>query len=105
MINIQSDRLIGRETIPVLIGEKKTRNLLVGISILLFAVMTAAWPLGGASSLSFALLTSVFYVWICFYLYDRRAELSGIVMEGLLQTNYVIAGLSTLSWLFMIRMV
>jgi (E)-4-hydroxy-3-methyl-but-2-enyl pyrophosphate reductase len=105
MINIQSDRLIGRETIPVLIGEKKTRNLLVGSSVLLFAVMTAAYPLGGSSTLSFALLTCIFYVWICFYLYDRRAELSSIVMEGLLQTNYVIAGLSTLSWLFMIRMI
>lgn len=103
MINIQSDRLIGRETIPVLIGEKKTRNLLVGVSVLLFGIMTIAYPLGWSSTLSFALLTSIFYVWICFYLYDRRAELSGIVMEGLLQTNYVISGLSTLSWLFMIR--
>jgi len=103
MINIQSDRLIGRETIPVLIGEKKTRNLLVGISVLLFVVMTMAHPLGWSSTLSFALLTSIFYVWICFYLYDRRAELSSIVTEGLLQTNYVISGLSTLSWLFMMR--
>lgn len=105
MINIQSDRLIGRETIPVLIGEKKTRNLVMGISILLFGIMAAAYPLGWSSTLAPALLTSVFYVWICLYLYDRRAELSSIVMEGLLQTNYVIAGLSTLSWLFMLRMI
>jgi len=99
MINIQSDRLIGRETIPVLIGEKKTRELLVGVSIILFSVMTSAPLLGWSSALGFVLLTCVFYVWICFYLYDRRAELPSIVMEGLLQTNYVLAGLSTLSWL------
>lgn len=99
MISIQSDRLIGRETIPVLIGEKKTRDLLLGVSLFMVGVMTLAYPLGWASTLSFALLASLFYVWICFYLYDRRAELSSLVLEGLLQTNYIISGVSTLSWL------
>lgn len=99
MISIQSDRLIGRETIPVLIGEKKTRDLLMGILLFMVGVMALAYPLGWASTLSFALLASLFYVWICFYLYDRRAELSSLVLEGLLQTNYIISGVSTLSWL------
>ena len=103
MVNIQSDRLIGRETIPVLIGENKTRNLLSGISVFMFVVMTLAYPLRWAPALSFALLASIFYVWICFYLYDRRSELSGAVLEGLLQTNYIISGVSALSWYILIK--
>lgn len=101
MINIQSDRLIGRETIPVLVGAKKTRNLLVVIATFMVIVMALSFPLGWTSSLSFALLVSLFYIWICFYLCDRRAELSGAVLEGLLQTNFIISGISTLSWLLM----
>jgi 4-hydroxy-3-methylbut-2-enyl diphosphate reductase len=98
MFHIQSDRLIGRETIPVLIGENKTRYLLAGISVLMFVVMTLAFPMGWAPALSFALLAAIFYIWICFYLYDKRSELPGAVLEGLLETSYIISGVSALFW-------
>ena len=39
ILDIQSDRLIGRETLPVLIGGKKTLLLLQGISGLLFVLL------------------------------------------------------------------
>ncbi len=103
ILDIQSDRLIGRETIPVLIGEEKTLVLLQGISALLFLLLVAASPAGWSPSLSFVLLTSVFYIWICFKLYDRRSGFSGVVLEGLLESSYIIAGLSALLWLMAIN--
>ena len=99
ILDIQSDRLIGRETLPVLIGEKKTLVLLQGISGLLFLLLFAAHPAGWSTSLSFFLLTCVFYIWICFKLYDRRSGFSGVVLEGLLESGYIIAGVSALLWL------
>ncbi len=98
-IDIQSDRLIGRETIPVVIGEENTQKLLKGISVITAAILIIASPAGWTSSLSFALLACVFYMWICFKLCDRRATFSGVVLEGLLETNYIIAGLMTFLWL------
>ncbi len=103
ILDIQSDRLIGRETLPVLIGGEKTLVLLQGISGLLFVLLFAAYPAGWATSLSFFLLTCVFYIWICFKLCDRRAAFSPVVLEGLLETNYVIAGFSAVVWLLVIR--
>jgi (E)-4-hydroxy-3-methyl-but-2-enyl pyrophosphate reductase len=102
ILDIQSDRLIGRETLPVLIGEKKTLVLLQGISGLLFVLLFAAHPAGWSTSLSFFLLTCVFYIWICFKLYDRRSGFSGVVLEGLLESGYIIAGVSALLWLLAI---
>ena len=99
ILDIQSDRLIGRETLPVLIGEEKTLLLLQGISGLLFVLLLAASPAGWSPSLSFVLLTAVFYVWICFKLYDRRSGFSGVVLEGLLESSYLVAGMSALLWL------
>jgi 4-hydroxybenzoate polyprenyltransferase len=99
ILDIQSDRLIGRETLPVLIGEKKTLLMLQGISGLLFVLLLAAPPAGWSTSLSFVLLTAVFYVWICFKLYDRRSRFSGVVLEGLLESSYLVAGMSALLWL------
>jgi (E)-4-hydroxy-3-methyl-but-2-enyl pyrophosphate reductase len=99
IMDIQSDRLIGRETIPVLIGEERTQWLVQGIAAALFFLLVLAYGMGWASSLSLFLLVCVFYVWICFKLCDRRSAFSAVVLEGLLESNYVIAGFSAFGWL------
>ncbi len=99
ILDIQSDRLIGRETLPALIGGEKTLILLQCVSALLFLLLATAAPAGWSTSLSIVLLTSVFYIWICFKLYDRRSGFSGVVLEGLLESSYIVVGLSALLWL------
>jgi 4-hydroxy-3-methylbut-2-enyl diphosphate reductase len=103
ILDIQSDRLIGRETLPVLIGERKTFILLQGISGLLFVLLFVSPSAEWSTSLSFILLTCVFYIWICFKLYDRRSGFSGVVLEGLLESVYTIAGVSAFVWLMAVR--
>ncbi len=99
ILDIQSDRLIGRETIPVLIGEKRTQILLKGILILLSMLLVISSYSGWTSSVGFALLPCIFFVWIYSKLYDRRSAFSGVVQEGILETVYILAGLSSLIWL------
>lgn len=101
ILDMQSDRLLGRETIPVLIGKEKTQTLLQGILFSLVVLLSMAYPFGWTPSLSYALLISVFFIWIYFKLYDRRAAFSGAVLEGLLETSYILAGLSAVLWLFL----
>ncbi len=103
ILDIQSDRLIGRETLPALIGERKTLIILQGISGFLFVLLFIAPLAGWATSLSFFLLTCVFYIWICFKLYDRRSGFSGVVLEGLLESGYMIAGAGAFLWLVVVR--
>jgi 4-hydroxy-3-methylbut-2-enyl diphosphate reductase len=99
ILDIQSDRLIGRETIPVLIGKKSTQILLQGILVLLIILLSVSHALGWTPSLSFTLLVCIFFMWIYFRLYVRRAAFSGVVQEGMLETSYIIAGISSLVWL------
>ena len=99
ILDIQSDRLIGRETIPVLIGKKPTQILLQGILVLLVILLSVSHALGWTPSLSFALLVCIFFMWIYFRLCVRRAAFSGVVQEGILETSYIIAGISSLVWL------
>ncbi len=99
ILDIQSDRLIGRETIPVLIGKERTLLLLQGISFFLMLLLLGAPPAGWTTPLAFALLPTVFYLWICFKLYDRRSGFSGVVLEGLLESSYIIAGIGAVAWL------
>lgn len=105
MLDIQSDKLIGRETIPVLIGKDRTQKLLKVMLAALLVLLLAAYPLGWSSSVNVALLICLFYIWICFKLCDRRSGLSGIVLEGLLETSYIVAGAGALLWLAYIKTV
>ena len=100
ILEIQSDKLIGRETIPVLFGKETTLTLLKIISLILLALLAISNPAGWTTTLSFFLISCVLYIWICFQLCDRKSGFSGAVMEGLLETSYIIAGLSVLIWFF-----
>jgi (E)-4-hydroxy-3-methyl-but-2-enyl pyrophosphate reductase len=96
--DLQSDKLMGRETIPVLIGRKNTQGLLNVFSGLLLLLLCLAYPVGWSSSLGPLLAASIFYIWICFKVYGRKPGLSGIVVEGILETSYMVAGLCAGLW-------
>jgi 4-hydroxy-3-methylbut-2-enyl diphosphate reductase len=99
IIEMQNDRLLGRETIPVLVGSKISQRILKVVWVLLFILLASAYPAGWSASVSIALIICLFYVLICFKLCDRRAALSSMEIWGLLETNYILAGVSALSWL------
>ena len=105
MIDIQSDRLVGRETIPVVIGEDNTKKLLAGISVLMGIVLVGSFFGRYTSSVSLALLVSVFYIWICINLCVKKTQFPGVIVEGLLETNFIIAGLSTCLWIIVMKYV
>jgi len=99
ILDIQRDRLIGQETLPVLIGEEKTLIILKFVSIFLFAMLLFSSLTGVSASLGFFQLLTIFYMWICFKLYDRRSAFSGVVLEGILESAYIIEGIASLGWL------
>ena len=103
-LDVQSDRLLGRETIPVVMGKTRARTLLKGTLIFAGIMLVAAMFAGCVPSLSLILLTSVFYIWICLELCDRKISFSRMTLEGLLGINYVIAGLSACLWFVVTKM-
>lgn len=92
ILDMQSDKLLGRETIPVLIGKEKTQRLLRFILLILLIILITAALAGWTSSLGYYLILCPLYVWICFRLCDRKTALSGATVAGLLETSYIIAG-------------
>jgi 4-hydroxy-3-methylbut-2-enyl diphosphate reductase len=98
IMEMQSDKLMGRETIPVVFGKENTQTLLKVIILILLAVLVIAGMTDQSSRLSFLLTLCPLYLWICFRLCDRRSGLSGAVVEGLLETSYIIAGFAVLCW-------
>ncbi len=98
ILEIQSDKLIGQETIPVFFGKTRTITVLKIISLILSVLLLFSYPAGWTSSLSFFLFACILYIWICFRFCDRESALSGAVKEGLLETSYIMAGFCVLLW-------
>jgi (E)-4-hydroxy-3-methyl-but-2-enyl pyrophosphate reductase len=98
ILDVQNDRLMGRETIPVIAGQKVSLTILKWIWAFLFVVLALSFPAGWSPTVSFVLIICLFYVLICFKLCDRRAAISGMELWGLLETNYILAGVSALLW-------
>ncbi|KQC07787.1 MAG: hypothetical protein APR62_05935 [Smithella sp. SDB] len=100
ILEIQSDKLIGQETIPVFFGRDRTITILKIISLILLVLLVFSYMAGWTSSLSILLIICILYLWICFRFCDKQTALSGAVKEGLLETGYIMAGFCVLIWYF-----
>ena len=98
ILEIQGDRIVGRETIPIIIGEKNTLTLLNLITVVLAAVLIGGWALGVLNSLALALVLCSGYAALCLYLYRRKSVMGSGVFEAVIDGNFILAGL--LSWIW-----
>ena len=91
--DIQADRLIGRETLPILLGAAKTRRLLfstlVGVAI---AVVIATLIGDVPRPLGYLLLIPLAYEAACVPLFTRQTLLQGFRTEGIIDAAFLLAG-------------
>ncbi len=97
--DIQGDQLVGRETVPIIIGMKKTK-LYIGIVLIITAVcLSISGWLNWASSLSFFLLASIGYCAFYLYLYHKRIISQGVSCDAVVDGQFYLTGLITLFWM------
>jgi len=92
LMDLQGDRIVGRETIPILIGVKKTERLLRRLLIVLtvFPVVTAL--AGWTDGVGYLLALNSLALGGVFVVYRRGQLVDRLVFEGLVDGNLVIAG-------------
>jgi 4-hydroxy-3-methylbut-2-enyl diphosphate reductase len=93
MLDIQGDRLVGEETIPIVIGERRTMRFLVG-SVFGLAVLLALAPsLGIASGFSYLLLIACGYLGFYLFAHQRQLIRSGSLrFEILVESSFYLCG-------------
>ncbi len=96
--DIQGDMMVGKETIPIFLGRKRTEGLIVILLVFMGGVLAVAAPLGWAPTLSSFLLLSLAYVICCYWLYRARVVRPGFLFEGLVDGSFVFTGLIAFIW-------
>jgi 4-hydroxy-3-methylbut-2-enyl diphosphate reductase len=101
--DVQGDRIVGKETIPIAIGKTNTKAMLVVISILLTILLIASPKIGWTSGFSYYLLPCVAYACGYLYLYHKRLIPSDLACEIITDFNFILAGIMVAIWhLFLI---
>ena len=98
ILDMQGDRLVGKETIPILLGEKRSMRLLKIILIVLTVALIVLSVLQLTSSLGFALILCPAFIALIIMAYERAQMFPGIRLEFLLETQFILAGVITYVW-------
>ena len=97
VFDVQGDRIVGKETLPVCIGKEKTL-LVLNITMLFLLVLLLLMPLFGLmSKAGFWLLPGIIYIIGLTQLYNRGRMSQGPKLEFCLETVFCL--LAGLAWL------
>lgn len=96
--DVQGDRIIGKETIPIAIGKESTKAILVAISILLTILLIISPMINWTSESSYYLIPCVIYACGYLYLYHKRLMPGGLVCESITDFNFILAGIMVVFW-------
>ncbi len=98
ILDVQGDLIVGKETIPIAMGEKGALKLLNSLNLGLAALLLAAPLLGPLPFLAWALVLPVLGLMLMQRLLARGQVMPGAISEGLVDLNFCLAGLAALAW-------
>jgi 4-hydroxybenzoate polyprenyltransferase len=90
---IQGDRIAGKETLPILLGEKNSffliRYILLGVILLLAGACLAGM------SFSVAVLLALVPVAMLFLIrsFEKEKQMSGVQVEFLIESSFFVTGI------------
>lgn len=95
VFQVQGDLIVGRETLPITIGEEKTL-LLIKLILLASALLLFFFPLSSlAGPFAYSMIIPIFSFFICVIAYEKLWLYPGIKFEALVEANFYLVGLFT----------
>jgi len=98
IICIEGDRIVGRETIPILIGPRRTQTVLLVFSAIIAAFMVSSAFFGLVPSLGYYLVLPLIFMLACLYFFQKTRVQSGVLFEAIIDSNFILAGVITYLW-------
>jgi 4-hydroxy-3-methylbut-2-enyl diphosphate reductase len=98
VLDMQGDRIVGKETIAILLGEKRSLRLLKIILTVLIAAMLMLSALHLISYLGFFLIGSPILLLLLLSAYENGILLPSVKLELLVETNFPLAGVIAVIW-------
>jgi len=98
LLQVQGDLMVGTETLPIILGERRTLVLLRIVFLITAFVLLVSPALGIAGMFCYIILIPLFTLWLSLMAYERQWLCPGITLEALVETNFLLTGLLALVW-------
>ena len=98
IFQVQGDLIVGTETLPITLGERKTLVLLKIILLGAGLILAGSPILRLSGPFSFAMLLSLIALSLCLMAYEKRWLYPGITLEALVEATFFLAGFLALIW-------
>jgi 4-hydroxy-3-methylbut-2-enyl diphosphate reductase len=98
IFQVQGDMIVGTETLPISLGEKKALIFIKFILIATVFILAGSPALGHVSSFSYLVLLPLLSLSLCLVAYEKRWLYPGTTLEGLVESNFFLAGFLALIW-------
>ncbi len=102
ILDMQGDRIMGKDTIPILMGEKRTMIFLKSLLAVIFILLLSG-IFDFTSNIGFALAICPALMFIVLYAHEQGYMMPGIRLEFLIETHFVLSGIITLFWSLVMR--
>lgn len=94
----QGDLIVGVETLPIVLGEKRTITLLKWVLSFSALILFLAALLGLVGPIAYLMLSCFLTLFLCLLAYTRRWLYPGTRFEVMVEGNLFLAGLLALAW-------
>ena len=98
IFQVQGDLIVGVETLPIVLGEKRTLLLLWWIILFGTLLLASAAFTGLVGPFSYLLLLVFLSLSFCLFIYQKRWLYPGTRLEAMVEGNFFFAGLLALLW-------
>jgi 4-hydroxy-3-methylbut-2-enyl diphosphate reductase len=98
VLDMQGDRIVGKETIAILLGEKQSLRLLKIMLLILIAALLLLSAFHLISYLGFVLVASPITLLFLLSGYEQGVLMPSVKLEFLIETNFVLAGAIAFLW-------
>ncbi|MBI3599027.1 MAG: 4-hydroxy-3-methylbut-2-enyl diphosphate reductase [Nitrospinae bacterium] len=98
--DIQGDRFVGRETIPIIIGKEKTKVFLLTLAGIAAAGLFISSKLGWTSGIGYLFIITIIYTVFYLYLYHKRIISQGLSCEAVVDGKFILTGLIAFIWAY-----
>jgi len=98
IVSIEGDRIVGRETIPILLGQKRTQSLLMILAIITGTFMSLSVLFGLVPQLGYFLAISPILMVAGLYVFQKRRMQASKLFESIIDSNFIMTGIIAYLW-------
>ncbi|MCK4390774.1 MAG: 4-hydroxy-3-methylbut-2-enyl diphosphate reductase [Desulfobacterales bacterium] len=98
ILDVQGDRIVGQESLAIILGERKTVRILKQLLVIFLAVLVFAPMMHLTTTLAYGIILSLFYMAALLVAFERHSVVPGLRFEFSVETVFVFTAIVSCVW-------